>query len=224
MLFACWSPKGGTGTTVVSAALALILARDCGAAVVADLTGDVPTVLGITGVAGPGLSEWLAAGATVPVDGLRRIETEVGRGLSLLALGTAAAGVDERGRGGEALAAALAGDARPVVVDCGHADRGVAYTVAASATRSLLVMRPCYLALQRAAAAPLRPSGVVLIEEPFRSLTRHDVAEALDVPLVAVVAFDATIHRAADAGLLRARVPRLLEKGLRPVLAEAVAA
>ena len=27
MLIACWSPKGGTGTTVVSCGLALVLAR-----------------------------------------------------------------------------------------------------------------------------------------------------------------------------------------------------
>jgi hypothetical protein len=224
MLFACWSPKGGTGTTVVSAALALILARDCGAAVLADLAGDVPAALGLAEPAGPGLAEWLAAGDAVPPDGLRRIEVSVAPGLALLAAGAAASGFGAVSRGGEALAAALAADGRPVVVDCGRADGGAPFAVAASATRSLLVMRACYLGLRRAVAAPLRPSGVVLIDEASRALRRHDVVDALDVPVVATIECDPAIHRAVDAGLLRGRLPRALERSLRGVLTEAAAA
>ncbi|MCU1463097.1 MAG: ATPase involved in chromosome partitioning [Acidimicrobiales bacterium] len=110
------------------------------------------------------------------------------------------------------------------MVDCGRADAGPALAVAAAATRSLLVLRPCYLALRRAVAAPVRPSGIVLIEEPERSLRRRDIVDALGVPLVAVVDCEPAVHRAVDAGLLASRLPRPLERALRSALTEAAAA
>ena len=48
MLIACCSTKGGVGTSVVAAALALLLGRTADQGVVlADLAGDGPAVLGL---------------------------------------------------------------------------------------------------------------------------------------------------------------------------------
>ena len=80
---------------------------------------------------------------------------------------------------------------------------------------SLLVLRPCYLALRRALAAPIRPSAVVLVNEPGRALTRRDIEDVLGVPVRAEVDFDPSIARAVDAGLLAGRVPRALERALK---------
>ena len=91
MLIACWSAKGGSGTTVVAAALALSFARASSGALLADFAGDAPCVLGLPEPDGPGLSDWLDAGATVPVDSLRRIEVEAAPGLALLTRGAAPA-------------------------------------------------------------------------------------------------------------------------------------
>ena len=230
MLIACWSPKGGCGTTVVSAALALVLAGE-GPTLLADLAGDVPAVLGVPDPAGPGLLHWLRAGADVDVDALARLEIDAAPDLRLLPAGveapaTAAGtpGGDPREWSGDddldparapVLAAALAGDHRPVVADCGRADAGAGLALAAGAGLSLLVLRPCYLALRRALAAPIRPSGVVLVTEEGRSLTRRDVEEVLGVPVRAEVARDPAVARAVDAGLLASRVPRGLERSLR---------
>jgi len=221
MLIACWSPKGGTGTTVVSCGLGLVLARSrqsAAGALIADLSGDVPAVLGLPTPASPGLVDWLAAGADVPAEALGRLEVDAGPGLRLLAwggelgAGAAAVGGGERG---EVLAEALAAGGRPVVADCGSAASGAALAVAAAAEVSLLVLRPCYLALRRALAAPIRPSAVVLVNEPNRALTRRDIEEVLGVPVRAEVDYDPAIARAVDAGLLAGRVPRSLEKALR---------
>ena len=46
MLVICWSPKGGSGTSVVAAALALGHA-DRGEAVLVDLVGDQGAILGV---------------------------------------------------------------------------------------------------------------------------------------------------------------------------------
>lgn len=211
MVVACWSSKGGAGTTVVAASLALLAARrDAGGALLVDLAGDAPAALGVPDPDGPGLAGWLDAGDAVPADALSRLEHLTGDGLALLARGPGAL----RPERAEVLAALLAADPRPVVVDCGAEPQGVALVVAASATRSVLVTRACFLALRRALSAPLRPSEIVLLTEPGRSLTRHDVEQCIGAPVVAEVAVDPLVARAVDAGLLATRLPRGLVREL----------
>ena len=214
MLIACWSTKGGSGTTVVSVSLAVVLARSSDTnVVVADLAGDCPAALGVADPSGDGLGDWLDAGPDVPPDALGRLEVPVADGLTLLPTGRTSMASMSTGSG-ERLASALSGS-RPVVADCGTLLSGPAFAVASMATVSLLVLRPCYLALRRALAAPIRPSGVVLVQEPGRSLSRRDVEEVLDVPVRAEIPWDRAIAGAVDAGLLTSRVPRTLERALR---------
>lgn len=215
MLVSCWSSKGGAGTTVVATVLARLAAtRDDGrGALLADLAGDAPAVLGVPEPEGPGLAGWLAAGADAPVDALGRLEVPAAPGLALLARGEGPL-AEERA---EVLAALLAADPRCAVVDCGSAPAGAALVVAAAAERSVLVTRACFVALRRALAAPLRATEVILVAEPGRSLTRHDVETALGVPVVAVVEVDPAVARAVDAGLLASRLPRGLVRELRHV-------
>jgi hypothetical protein len=218
MLLACWAAKGGCGTTVVSTALALVLSRGApSGALLADLAGDVPAVLGLPDPTGPGLAEWLAAGEGVPPDALGRLEVEGPAGLRVLpwAGGPPTAGDPPPTERATVLAAVLAADPRPTVVDCGTGPVGPGLVAASAATTSLLVLRPCYLALRRALAAPLRPSGVVLVAEPGRALGAAEVEDVLGVPVRAVVAHDAAVARAVDAGSLGGRLPRRLERALR---------
>ncbi len=211
MLVACWSVKGGSGASVVAAALGLVLARSSpSGAVLADLGGDLPAVLGLPEPTGPGVGEWLAMDDDVPPDALGRLALDAGGGLRLLPRGA----VPPPGLGGERLAEALAGSV-PTVVDCGSPGDPLGLAVAASVPLSLLVLRPCYLAVRRALAAPIRPSGVILVREPRRALTRRDVEEVLEVPVRAEVAWDPAVARCVDAGLLGARIPRVLERALR---------
>jgi hypothetical protein len=213
VLIACWSTKGGSGTTVVSAALAMVLAGSSGRDVLlADLGGDCPAVLGLPDPSGPGLSEWLAAGSGAAGGSLPRLEVAAHGGVRLLPLGATAVRAPDAG---ERLSAALSSDPRVVVVDCGPPGNAAGLAVAAGAGLSLLVLRPCYIALRRALAAPLRPSAVVLIEEPGRSLGRRDVEDVLGVPVRAQIPWDAGVARSVDAGLLGTRLPRPLQRALR---------
>jgi hypothetical protein len=91
----------------------------------------------------------------------------------------------------------------------------VVSAVAANADHSLLVLRPCFLALRRAMRAPIRPTGVVLVVEEGRALTTPDVEDVLGVPVQAAVSVTAQVARAVDAGLLASRLPRTLERELR---------
>lgn len=214
MFVACWSVKGGAGTTVVAVAMASCLARSSpGGALLVDLAGDAPAALGIAEPETAGLSDWLAAGEDVPADALHRLELDLGSGLALLARGTQGDGSERRA---EALAAALAAEPRPVVADCGLlAASPTATVLAGAATQSLLVTRACYLGLRRALSLPIRPSGVVLITEPGRALTRADVEHVIGAPVRAEIALDPAVARAVDAGFLSSRLPRALERALR---------
>lgn len=213
LLISCWSVKGGSGTTVVSVALALELARSSpDGALLLDLAGDVPAVLGLPDRSGPGVADWLADGDATS-DALKRLAVDATSSLSVLPWGgtTEQAMTDD----GERLVAALAGTALPVVADCGSRVAGPGLAVAAAATVSLLVLRPCYLALRRALAAPVCASGIVLVREDNRSLGRRDVEDVLGIPVRAEVPWDAAVARAVDAGLLATRVPRVLERAVR---------
>jgi MinD-like ATPase involved in chromosome partitioning or flagellar assembly len=213
VLIACWSSKGGSGTTVVSATLALLLARSSpGDVLLADLAGDIPVALGMPDPGGPGLRQWLAA-PDADATALARLETSVDGELSLLAAGADDADAPQPGRADELLAA-LAADPRPVIADCGvvSGQPSAGRVLAAGAGLSLLVLRPCYLAIRRALAAPIRPSGVILVNEERRSLGRRDIEDVLGVPVRAEIACADEIARAVDAGLLAAGLPRLLER------------
>jgi hypothetical protein len=213
VLIACWSAKGGVGTTVVAASLALTLAaRSPTGAVLADLGGDGPAVLGLSDPTSPGLAGWLAAGSDVPADALRRIEVAADHGLTVLPRGDGALASHR--------AALLAGIldqwSRPTVADCGCIVRADSATgiVVGHARRSILVTRACYLALRHATRAPLKPSVVVVVREPGRALSTSDVEAAIGAPVAAVVEVDPAVARAVDAGLLSGRIPRSICKAL----------
>lgn len=211
MLHAVWSAKGGSGATVVAAALARLLASRPGGAVLADLAGDAAVVLGLPQPEAPGLGDWSAAGPDVPLDALRRIELDAGSGLAVLPRGPEPVAVDRA----PALAAALTADPRPVVVDCGTlSGTEPGAVVARHAPRSLLVLRPCYLAVRRALDVPITADGIVLVGEAGRALGRTDLEAVLDVPVVAEIPHDPAVARAVDAGLLGSRLPRALVRPL----------
>lgn len=215
MLVACWSVKGGSGTTVVAASLALLLAREHREGVTfVDLAGDAPSVFGIAEPRGPGLADWSSAADDVPAAALAGLSSPVRDGLRLVHRGVEPVDVSA----GERVAVALAALGK-VVVDCGQLtdDQAsqVAVAVAAGATQSLLVMRPCFLSLRRAIAAPIRPSSVVLSHDQPRALGRADIEEVLGVPVRAEVRWDPTVARAVDAGLLATALPPVLSKALR---------
>jgi hypothetical protein len=177
-----------------------------------DASGDLPAALGLPEPAGPAVSDWLAADPAVGPSSLDALEVEVRPGLRLLPRGTPwPASATARTR---VFTQHLATASRTVVVDAGQPGPCELHLVEA-ADRSLLVLRPCYLALRRAVASTLRPSGVVLVHEPRRALRRADVEAVLGVPVVAQVEVDPDVARVVDAGLLGARLPRTLELGLR---------
>ncbi len=205
VLTVCWSVKGGVGTSVVAAALALRTAASGVESLLVDLDGDQPAILGLPQPAGPGVGDWLSAGGDVPVDALGELESHVTDRLSLLHLGDPS-GLDLADRL-DVLGAVLAGSSRPVVVDAGSTSAANRWWVRHG--QSLLILRPCYLGLRRAGrVAP--GSEVVVVDEPGRALTIADVSTATGAELRCRIPWDPAVARAVDAGILASRMPRSL--------------
>jgi len=205
---------------VIAAAAALVLARE-GPVRIADLSGDLPAVLGLASDPDLGLRDWLRAGPEAPTEGLDRLEIDAGRGLVLLPAGTGGL-ANASPEAGAALAVALRADPRPTIVDAGvlGASSDVLSAFVEVADASLIVVRGCYLALRRAVRveATARASGAVYVDEAGRSLGSRDVANVLGVPILASVGIRASTARAVDAGVLPTRLPDALARPMREVL------
>jgi hypothetical protein len=221
MVTLCWAAKGGSGTTVIAAAIALASTRP---SLLVDLDGEIPAVLGAPEPDRPGVREWLASDTAA--DHLADLLVDIAPRTWLLPWEAAAHGVHPSDGHDRAARWATLGDwlhdwssqwGCDVTIDVGT--RPPPDPLTARAQRSLLVTRPCYLSLRRAVRSPVRPTGVVLVDEPGHGLGPRDVEHALGVPVDALVDFDPAVSRAVDAGLLAARLPRVITRALRQVAA-----
>lgn len=205
----CWSAKGGSGTTVIAASLALLSSASTPTLLV-DADGDVPAALGIPEPDGPGVLDWLTSSMA---DGasLQRLAVRVNEHLDVVARGTNTSVSPDRW---PALAAATDA-ATTVVVDLGR--RVPPPGLVCDGDLSLLILRPCYLALRRAVGLGAVPHGVVLVTEPGRALGGADVARSIGAPVVAEIPYDPALARLVDAGLLTARLPRTIAHPLQAI-------
>jgi hypothetical protein len=102
------------------------------------------------------------------------------------------------------------GEPCDLVVHDGPADRGI----------SVLVIRPCYLALRQALRTGVTADacGIVLVTEPGRTLDSDDVAAVTGLPVIATVPLRADVARAVDARVLADRLPEALGTAARQIL------
>ncbi|MFV0306750.1 MAG: hypothetical protein ACK5OX_03280 [Desertimonas sp.] len=205
----CWSVKGGTGTTVAVAALALHARTST---TLVDLDGDLPAVLGVDEPDGQGLTDWFAADVAAAAIG--DLALEVTDRVRLIARGHGALPGDHHPRWerfGEWLAAVRS----DVVIDAGTGELPGGLIAASPNGRRLLATRPCYLSLRRAARSATRPDGIILIAEPGRRLRPRDVETSVGAPIVATFSLDPAVARAVDSGLLTAGVPKPARREMR---------
>ena len=230
MLVALWSAKGGSGTSVFTAACALVLARDahdadhaCGVRV-ADLAGDLPAIFGLgADPARRARSTGSPPGPRLPPTRSTGSCVEVAPGIALLPRGRSGSpgGCPRSARAGAALAVALR-EARPRRSSTAARRRDpasravveVADVVRRRAAR-LLPRAPTRGARLRRSR---RPPRRVLLEEPGRSLSANDVSEVLDLPVLARVPVKPPIARAVDAGVLATRLPEPLARAANDLL------
>jgi hypothetical protein len=224
MITLCHAAKGGSGTTVVACTRAL---DSPGPALLVDIEGDIPPMLGISEPDRPGVLDWLTSAA--PGAHLADLLISVTPNCTVLpASDVATRAALPAGNGPEPaqrwdalvdwLTEWSSDTGGSVVIDGGTTALPASFLEQCS--QRWLVTRACYLALRRAGRLPVRPTGVVLIEEPGRSLSGRDVETSIRAPIVATIAWDARVARSVDNGLLLGgRLPRSFRRALGRIAA-----
>ena len=215
-LLVCWSSKGGSGTSVTTAALAIAAARcrEATKTLIVDLDGDTPAILGL-GEPTIGLAEWMTFPTAFTIDELL---IESSTGLLVLPRGLGAL-PEPRSPAWSMLARALNDRIEcswTVIVDNGS--NPVPHELVAVVDRHFLVVRPCYLALRRARQVDCALDGVIVVDEPNRVLTAADIESVVGVPVSATLSFTSDIARRVDAGVIANRPPRDLIEALSPLV------
>ena len=207
------SPKGGTGTSVVAASLAIVSSSSSPTLLV-DLAGDQAAILGLPQPP-IGLSDW-ANGMTYR--DFDEIISLCHDNLYLAPTGT----FDFETLNANAwdkLLRALSlkhSEGYNIIVDLGRAD--IPLALRKIVDTCYLVTRPCYLALRRAVDLETAFSGVIVVNEPDRVLTSRDVESVLKLKCVAEIPYTSEISRRVDSGLLKSRLPMALQSVLSQLI------
>jgi hypothetical protein len=224
MITLCHAAKGGSGTTIVACLRAI---ESPGPVLLVDLEGDVPGMLGLPDPERPGVVDWLASRA--PIAHLDDLLVEATPNVLLLP----AAGSASRSAIQSSIVVPPAERWDELIdwfTEWGH-DTGGAIVVDAGTTSlpatfveqcpsRWLVTRACYLSLRQATRLSVPPTGIVVVDEPGRSLTRRDIEASVRAPIIATIPWDIRVARSIDAGLLGARrLPRAVHRSLRGVAA-----
>ncbi|NCZ70371.1 MAG: hypothetical protein EBY80_09395 [Actinobacteria bacterium] len=212
MFIVCRSVKGGSGTSIVTAALAS-LASTSSNTVLVDLAGDQPAIFGsVTPIAG--VTDWMnAPHAESPFDTDISIDDQ----LHIVPTGQRPLPHRDAPSWNALVERLVESSARStIIVDLGTHDAPTSLIEAAD--RVLLVVRPCYLALRKAVALSVKADSVVVVDEDQRALRPRDVESVLGLPVVAIVKTHPSVARRVDAGLFHRRLPDSLAEPLRHVL------
>ena len=207
MILTVHATKGGQGTSTVAAALAILNANARRRTLLVDTSHDLAAILATPETNGPGLADYLRA---VDVT-LGDVTTNVADRLDLINRGTGPIRFDTHTYG---LLTSGLGTYDTVIIDA--ATHAPEWTI--HAERTVLVTRPCYLALRRSTDLARRPDHIVFIAEPSRALDATDIETVTGAHITATIPFDPAIARTIDAGLLAARLPRTISRALRPLI------
>ena len=200
------SPKGGTGTSVVAASLAIVSSSSSPTLLV-DLAGDQAAILGLPQPP-IGLSDW-ANGMTYRE--FDEIVSLCHDNLYLAPTGTCDFETLNANAWDKLLRALSLkhSEGCNIIVDLGRAD--IPLALRKIVDTCYLVTRPCYLALRRAVDLETAFSGVIVVNEPDRVLTSRDVESVLKLKCVAESPYTSEISRRVDSGLLKSRLPMALQ-------------
>ena len=207
------SPKGGSGTSVAAASLAIVSSSTTRTLLV-DLAGDQAAILGLPEPP-VGLSDWVNEMTHHNFD---EILIDCNNNLFLAPSGSINFDI-LTANAWKNLSQALArkvDDGFNIIIDFGTEEMPLA--LSRLPHQHYIVTRPCYLSLRRAVNLEESFSGVIVIHEPDRVLTISDIESVLKLKCVAEVPYSREISRRVDSGLLKSRLPMSLQTALTPLV------
>ena len=209
MLISVWSPKGGSGTSVVAAVLAAAVAKSHPDVRLVDLVGDQPAVCGVRLSARVGARELLESESELRDGSVDALTVDIHESFRLVPAGRSSLQHSTNARGA-AVARSLRYALPLYVIDAGCPEAPAVASLVRASDVALMVMRPCFLGLQRASLRVdlvERSTGIVCISEPGRALGARDLASVLGRPVLCELEVDPDVARSVDAGVLLRREP-----------------
>jgi CobQ/CobB/MinD/ParA nucleotide binding domain len=203
--------KGGQGVTTIAAALATLTANTGARTLLIDTGVDLAAILGRPEHHGPGLADYLIDPSITLAD----ISIAISDRLDLIARGTGPVTSNTYTYG---LVTGGLGHYDTIIIDCAHTNTEWPML----GDQRVHVTRNCYLAVRNAIRLP-KPTHVVVITEPGRSLSTADIEIVLGMPVTATIAADIETARIIDAGILTSRLPRGMARALAPIVAAVTA-
>ncbi len=207
------SPKGGSGTSVVAASLAIVSSSSCPTLLV-DLAGDQAAIMGLPEPP-VGLNDW-ANGMTHRE--FNEILITCKDNLQLAPSGSSAVEIFSTSAWANLARELMQRESNGfnIIIDFGRVELPLAFQKLACT--HYMVTRPCYLSLRRAVNTEQKFSGVIVVQEHGRVLTTSDVESVMKLKCVAEIPNSSDISRRVDSGLLKSRLPSPLQSALAPLV------
>lgn len=213
MLIILSSPKGGSGTSVVAASLAIASSSSTPTLLI-DLAEDQAAIMGLPEPP-VGLSDWVNGMTHHDFD---EILMTCNDNLWLAPSGSSATEILSTNAWNKLAQAVMQkeSDGYNIIIDFGQANLPLAFNKLTHT--HYMVTRPCYLSLRRAVNLDQRFSGVIVVQDHDRVLTTSDVESVMKLKCVAEVPYSSDISRRVDSGLLKSRLPVPLHAALSPLV------
>ena len=213
MLIILSSPKGGSGTSVVTASLAIVSSSSTPTLLV-DLAGDQAAIMGLPEPP-VGIKDWTNGMTHREFD---EILIACNDNLQLAPFGSSAVEIFSTSAWGNLARELMQRESNGVniIIDFGQGDLPLAFNKLTD--MHFMVTRPCYLSLRRAVNIEQKFSGVIVVQEHDRVLTTSDVESVMKLKCVAEVPYSSEISRRVDSGLLKSRLPVPLHAALSPLV------
>lgn len=208
-----WGVKGGAGVTVVTALLAMGHTEPV---VATSFDHDLSHVFGRSNAPGAaGLTEWTNSSQDVDASAVRSLLVDVDDRVKILPVGQQTIGrrpVADLGENNSAL-----------IVDGGIASDAYnteridqLFDCADVAELSLMVIRPCYLSLERAGSQLPRCDGLIVVRERWQAIKATDIEGVFGLPVLATLDVEPALARLVDEGqIIRASAHRRIRTSVQ---------
>ena len=236
MLVSVFSPKGGSGTSVVSALFAKALSEHAQTLLIDACSGDLEAILGIDEVPSFGFVQWANSKEPTALS-LRNISVNVNSDFCFVAgnidadkaevisdINRSIDSIDKDSEKESKLVDSLNEIETHCVVDLGLAQTDLQLKIAKSSDLVIIVLRQCYLGLSKAMIHPLL-NGIdccVVVKESGRSISSSQIADVLKLNVVVDLDARRDFARTIDAGVLTYRTPIALYKPVQEYIGDAI--
>ena len=213
MLIILSSPKGGSGTSVVAASLAIVSSLSTPTLLV-DLAGDQAAIMGLPEPP-VGLNDWANGMTHREFD---EILITCKDNLQLAPSGSSAVEIFSTSAWANLCRELVQRESEGcnIIIDFGRVELPLVFQKLACT--HYMVTRPCYLSLRRAVNIEQKFSGVIVVQGHDRVLTTSDVESVMKLKCVAEIPNSSDISRRVDSGLLKSRLPSPLQSALAPLV------